>query len=523
MYRKPLNEFPELDEWRDPKVINSMPGGIGDSAMDNFKVASAIVNERRMAGEPQNENDFKALLHSINQNYPGGGLAEAEQGLRNKLSQGEFPAFKKTPDILLRKNAPPSLHESGAKRVSVPGPRDMTRVWDGTPDERNPWKPDFSLNENNLPRGLVGAKDDLGRRTHRGLFGGILSGAEDLFNDPRRMALIAGGLRMADPNSYYDKQGFYSPWGGINAGLGTGIKTYRDLSEPKKLGFEAQEAIKHKNAMALEKAKYRTPLNLDSKDSYMYSRARKLNPTVTPEDIASNKYPIPLQWHQDYAEMNKLKAPDTTYKSVYTTEQAKNDASLVESINENAGTAMKMNSELEAQMNLLMSPEAEETFGPGADWKHHARRFGYVLGLPVDSDKITKYEGFAKSTMEMLLEQLRKQKGPQTEGDASRALQTLPQAANSILGSKYIIAMKRAINARAIAKAKFMDKYMNDERRGDDVGYPKGLSSAWYNSDIGGRSIFHWMAEKNPDVIGELYEKKILTGKDIEEIVLEME
>ena len=91
------NEFTELDEWRDPKVgDDSMPGGI---AMDNFKVASEIVNERQMAGEPQNENDFKALLHSINQNYPGGGLAEAEQGLQNKLSQGEFSAFKKPPPL----------------------------------------------------------------------------------------------------------------------------------------------------------------------------------------------------------------------------------------------------------------------------------------------------------------------------------------------------------------------------------------------------------------------------------------
>jgi hypothetical protein len=121
--------------------------------------------------------------------------------------------------------------------------------WDGKPFEHRDYDLDISK------RGLLGAIDEKGRRTHRGLFGGILKGADELFNDPRRMALIAGGLRMADPNSYYDKQGFYSPWGGINEGLGTGIKTYKELSEPKKLGFEAQEKIKHRNALALEDRK----------------------------------------------------------------------------------------------------------------------------------------------------------------------------------------------------------------------------------------------------------------------------
>ncbi len=149
---------------------------------------------------------------------------------------------------------PARQYESGVVHKPLPKQRNPVQLdrigvegktWDGKPYERNPWKPDISLNENNLPRGIFGAKDDQGRRTHRGFLGGILSGADELFNDPRRMALIAGGLRMADPNSYYDKQGFYSPWGGINAGLGTGIKTYKDLSAPKKLGFEAQEKIKH--------------------------------------------------------------------------------------------------------------------------------------------------------------------------------------------------------------------------------------------------------------------------------------
>ena len=78
-----------------------------------------------------------------------------------------------------------------------------------------------------------------------GAFGGLLRGAKNLFEDPTRMALLSGGLSAMDPNSYYDKQGFYSPWTGLQAGLGTGIRTYKKLGEPRKLGFKEQEKIKH--------------------------------------------------------------------------------------------------------------------------------------------------------------------------------------------------------------------------------------------------------------------------------------
>ncbi len=91
-----------------------------------------------------------------------------------------------------------------------------------------------------------------------GAFGGLLRGAKNLFEDPTRMALLSGGLSAMDPNSYYDKQGFYSPWTGLQAGLGTGIRTYKKLGEPRKLGFKEQERIKHENAMALEGVKSRS-------------------------------------------------------------------------------------------------------------------------------------------------------------------------------------------------------------------------------------------------------------------------
>ena len=356
-----------------------------------------------------------------------------------------------------------------------------------------------------------------------GAFGGLLRGAKNLFEDPTRMALLSGGLSAMDPNSYYDKQGFYSPWTGLQAGLGTGIRTYKKLGEPRKLGFKEQEQIKHENAMALERSKYRKPLNLDSKDSYMFSRARKLNPNVTPEDIASDRFKIPLEWHLDFAKIN-AQSVGTTYEQEFTKNEASSDLALKERINESADAAHTMDAELDSQFAILNGPKADELFGPLADWKMYGKQIWEVTGIPDNSYDITTYELFQKSTMEMLLEQLRKQKGPQTEGDAKRALKTLPNINNTVLGSKYIVAMKKAVNARAIAKQRFMDKYIDDPDRGN--GYPKGLGRAWARSDVGGKSIFQWIADLGSGYSGvlvELYDSGILTGPEMKKIVFGME
>ena len=102
----------------------------------------------------------------------------------------------------------------------------------------------------------------------RGITDPIFSGAKNLFEDPRRMALLMGGLKMMDPNSQYtvDKAGneWYSPWSAPVAGLGAGIQTYRTLSEPRKIGFKAQEEIKRKNALELEKQKQTGRMELEA-------------------------------------------------------------------------------------------------------------------------------------------------------------------------------------------------------------------------------------------------------------------
>ena len=61
---------------------------------------------------------------------------------------------------------------------------------------------------------------------------GLLGEAKSLFTDPNRMAMIRGGLALMDPSTYYDRQGFYSPMGGLNRAIGQASDTYQSLRKP---------------------------------------------------------------------------------------------------------------------------------------------------------------------------------------------------------------------------------------------------------------------------------------------------
>ena len=63
----------------------------------------------------------------------------------------------------------------------------------------------------------------------------------DLFNDPARMAMLSGGLTAMDQNSYYDKEGFQSPWTGLRSGLGGAQAGYKSVIDRRKA--EADTAL----------------------------------------------------------------------------------------------------------------------------------------------------------------------------------------------------------------------------------------------------------------------------------------
>jgi len=173
----------------------------------------------------------------------------------------------------------------------------------------------------------------------------------------------------------------------------------------------------------------------------------------------------------------------------------------------------KKNDELANQMNILKDPENSHLFGPASRWKEVGREVASLLGADYNKD-MTTYQVFAKSIMKMLLRQLMLQKGPQTKGDVLRVKQTLPRLENTVLANKYILALKMAVNNRAIEKAKFLDKYMLEHG-----GIPRGFKTTWYNSAEAKKSIFQVMAEADISIVRELVKEGILTGPTITKIL----
>ena len=84
-----------------------------------------------------------------------------------------------------------------------------------------------------------------------GRFG--MSGYFDkLFNDPSRMAMLQGGLTMMDPSSYYDREGFGSPWTGLRAGMGAAGKGYQGVKKRQMDERKSEAEIGLAGAKALE-------------------------------------------------------------------------------------------------------------------------------------------------------------------------------------------------------------------------------------------------------------------------------
>ena len=106
------------------------------------------------------------------------------------------------------------------------------------------------------------------------------------------------------------------------------------------------------------------------------------------------------------------------------------------------------------------------------------------------------------------------QKGPQTEGDAQRAMRTLPRMENTVLSNRYILQMKKAINDRAIDRAKFLEEYRRTHN-----GMPIGFRSEWYKSDVGKQSIFQRIAESDPTLFHDLRKANVFSQEVYEEII----
>jgi len=98
-----------------------------------------------------------------------------------------------------------------------------------------------------------------------GRFG--MSGFFDkLFNDPSRMAMLQGGLTMMDPSSYYDREGFSSPWTGMRSGMGAAGRGYQGVKKRQmderesasKVAFQGASTLKNMNDLQIDDVLTRT-------------------------------------------------------------------------------------------------------------------------------------------------------------------------------------------------------------------------------------------------------------------------
>lgn len=95
-------------------------------------------------------------------------------------------------------------------------------------------------------------------------------------------------------------------------------------------------------------------------------------------------------------------------------------------------------------------------WGEGA--KETATKILSAMGVPEAKDKAASYEMFQYTASRKLWEELAKQKGPQTEGDAQRMAKTYASIQNTPKGNAFILDMTEALAWRAKQKGDYFRK-----------------------------------------------------------------
>ena len=182
------------------------------------------------------------------------------------------------------------------------------------------------------------------------------------------------------------------------------------------------------------------------------------------------------------------------------TQEAKNLADIDTKIYDEAKSEAKAAEDANINLNAIKGVFAEGfTPGPGTDIKAKIGEIAGAFGIRTQNldQFIGNVQKFNNIAMDNLLVELRKQKGPQTEGDAERARKTFPGADNTEDSAAYIIQLKTAINNKKIAKGEFMDEYRNL------TGRVKGADAAWRSSPLN-KSVFDdpvWKMDLRPSTL----------------------
>lgn len=123
---------------------------------------------------------------------------------------------------------------------------------------------------------------------------------------------------------------------------------------------------------------------------------------------------------------------------------------------------------IEAGRAILDSPDFKTgKLEPAKMWASQV-----ASGLGIDPNKLglegaASGEAFQSVVMKNLLNELSKQKGPQTEGDASRALRANIQLGNTPEGNAFILDYAEALNRRTIEKAQWVYETGSQKYNGD--------------------------------------------------------
>jgi len=92
-----------------------------------------------------------------------------------------------------------------------------------------------------------------------------------LFDDPGRMAMLSGGLSAMDPSSYYDKQGFGSPWTGLRGAFGAAQGGAKSVHDARKAKADLEKTKAEAESELSGSPKYKSAQIGDA--TYLYSDA----------------------------------------------------------------------------------------------------------------------------------------------------------------------------------------------------------------------------------------------------------
>lgn len=229
------------------KFWNNIQGSIPTDVADNPVIAN-LLNQAGAAGFIQ-KNDGSIDM-TATQNNIGRNANLAQQPVPMQQTRPPMPV---NPNVQQRQmpQMPPM------PPPQLPPPRRTPSKWDLMKE---------SMFAGEDQQGLFG-KAGIDPRTgqDRGSMG--LSGAFGrLFDNPNRMAMLQGGLTALDPSSYYDREGFQSPWTGLRASMGAAGRGYQGVKKQQmderesasNIALAGAKTLKNMNALEVDEALIRT-------------------------------------------------------------------------------------------------------------------------------------------------------------------------------------------------------------------------------------------------------------------------